>query len=67
MALEHGGRDLYMRHTDKTGNAYVQEHRVWDADQFLTSQMEAALSEGGKSIVQQITKEQYLKERKATR
>jgi hypothetical protein len=65
MALEHVGRDIYMRHTDKDGNCYVQEHRAWDADLFITSQMEAALKVGGKSLVQQITKDQYLKERAA--
>jgi hypothetical protein len=64
MPLEHVGRDVYLRHTDKQGHAYVQQHRVWDADLFITSQVEAALKEGGKSLVAQITKDQYLKERK---
>lgn len=67
MALEHVGRDIYMRHTSKEGDSYVQQHRVWDANRFVLSQTEAALKVGGKAFVQQITREQYLKERKNTR
>lgn len=63
MALEHVGLDIYLRHTDEKGNSYVQCHRAWDKDKFLTSQMDAALKVGGKAFVQQITEEQYRKER----
>jgi hypothetical protein len=63
MTLEHSGRDIYMRHTSKEGDTYVQEHRVWDADLFVTSQVDAARKVGGKAAAEQITKEQYLKER----
>lgn len=65
MAMEHVGRDIYLRHTDKDGKSYVQQHRVWDADRFITSQMEAALKVGGKAMVQQLTREQYATERTA--
>ena len=61
--LEHAGRDIYIRHIDKAGNSYVQQHRVWDVDRFITSQMEAALKEGGKAMVQQITEDQFRRER----
>lgn len=64
MAAQPHGRDIYLRHTDKNGKSYVQEHRVWDADRFVASQVGAAVKEGGKAFAQQITREQYLKERK---
>jgi hypothetical protein len=63
MPLEHVGRDLYLRHIGKDGTSYVQQHRVWDADRFITSQVAAALKEGGKALVLQITEDQYIKER----
>jgi hypothetical protein len=28
--------DLYLRHTDTNGASFVQCHRVWDADRFLS-------------------------------
>lgn len=55
------GRDIYMRHTDKDGKSYVQEHRVWNADRFVEAQLDEALKLGGKAMVQQITHEQYLR------
>lgn len=58
-------RDIYMRHTTKDGNSYVFEHRVWDADRFLAAQSDAARQLGGKAKAEQITREQYLAERKA--
>ena len=65
MPLEHtSARDVYLRHTDKDGRSYVREHRVWDADKFIASQLGHALKEGGKAFVQQLTREQYNKERK---
>jgi hypothetical protein len=71
MELVHVGRDLYMRHTSDDGKSHVVEHRVWDADRFVISQQCAAekvnaQQEPGaprKAAVQQITKDQYLKER----
>jgi hypothetical protein len=65
MALEHVGRDIYLRHTDKNGKSYVQQHRVWDAGRFVAAQLAAAVNEGGKAFVQQITEDQYRKERQA--
>lgn len=66
-------RDIYMRHTSPEGNSYVMEHRVWDAQRFIASCEAAALSvnekqEAGKprkAKAEQITREQYLAERKA--
>jgi hypothetical protein len=63
MAVEAIGRDMFLKHTDKDGNSYVQQHRAWDPDRFITSQLEAALKVGGKACVQQLTREQYLQER----
>lgn len=57
------GRDLYVRHTDENGKTVVREHRVWDADRFLSSQQAEAKKTGGKAAVQQVTREDYLKER----
>jgi hypothetical protein len=54
-------RDIYLRHTDKDGESHVQEHRVWDAERFLSSQQAAASKEKGS--VQLSTREVYLKER----
>ncbi len=58
-------REIYMRHTTKEGAAYVVEHRVWDANLFVTSQRDAAKKEGGNA--EQITRDQYLNERKVQR
>lgn len=55
--------DVYVRHTDKHGNAYVQEHRVWDKEKFLSAQAASAKKEGGSA--EQISQEQYLTERRA--
>ena len=65
------GRDLYMRHTDTSGKSYVQLHRVWDAERFIAAREAEArrLNQDVKgdaprlACVQQITREQYLKER----
>jgi hypothetical protein len=65
MQVEMTTRDIFLRHTDKDGHSVVREHRVWNSDLFITSQAEAALKEGGKALVQQITREQYLAERAA--
>ena len=64
-------RDIYVRHTDTAGKAYVSEHRVWDAERFLAARKKDAadLNEKQKSgdprkaSTEQITQEQYLKER----
>ena len=68
------GRDIYLRHTATDGKSYVQEHRVWDAERFVEAQDYAvskanaeARAEKKKAManVEQITREQYLAERKA--
>ncbi len=60
--LEHVGRDVYLRHTDKDGNQHVQMHRAWDAEKFVQSQADAARKVGG--MVQQLTEAQFRAERK---
>jgi hypothetical protein len=57
-------RDVFARHTDKDGNTYVEQHRVWDADLFFNAHRAHAAREGGKADIQQITEDQYRKERK---
>lgn len=76
MPVEHtAARDLYLRHTDTSGHSYVMEHRVWDVDTFLAARqaeakkLNAEVKGDGprKAGVQQITEDQYRKERKAQR
>lgn len=70
MTLIPFGRDIYVRHTNVEGKAYVAHHRVWDADRFIAArQREAdALNADQKqdkprlARVEQITEEQYRKE-----
>lgn len=67
-------RTIYMRHTSAEGNSYVNEHRVWDANKFIASTKKAADAvnadhakknggAAGKAKAEQITEEQYAKER----
>ncbi len=56
-------RDVYARHTDKSGHSYVQTHRVWDAQRFFKARSSDAAKEGGKARCEQITQEQFIKER----
>ncbi|OWG18286.1 hypothetical protein KDK82_1765 [Delftia sp. K82] len=57
-------RDIYVRHTGKEGNSYVNQHRVWDADRFIAAQQAEAAKAGGKAKAEQITEEQYRAARK---
>lgn len=57
------GRDVYARHTGKDGGHYVACHRVWDADRSFAARTAEAVKAGGKSRCDQITEEQYLKEK----
>lgn len=57
-------RDIYVRHTAKDGKSFVAQHRVWDAPRFLASRSAEAAKEGGLARCDQITPDQYLKERK---
>ncbi len=69
--MENVGRDIYIRHTAGDGKSVVREHRVWDADRLLASEQAACdkMNEAEKdpalrkASVQQITQEQYTKER----
>lgn len=73
MPLELHARDPYIRHTDVNGKSTPESHRVWDADIFLAARRrdcQKANSEQkdglpGKAGVEQITRDQYLKERQA--
>ena len=56
-------RDVYARHTDKSGKSYVTSHRVWNAERFFSARAAEAAKEGGKARCEQITEEQYRKER----
>ncbi|MFA5386836.1 MAG: hypothetical protein WC322_00360 [Candidatus Paceibacterota bacterium] len=56
-------RDVYARHTSKEGNSYVALHRVWSADRFFKARAADAAKEGGKARCEQITQEQFAKER----
>lgn len=59
------GRDVYARHTGKDGGHYVACHRVWGAERFFAARAAEADKAGGKSRCEQITAEQYTKEKKA--
>lgn len=65
-------RDIYMRHTDGDGHSHVMCHRVWDADRFVASQVDAAKKVAQDAFdknkpfghkAEQITDEAYFKER----
>jgi hypothetical protein len=61
-------REVYIRHTATDGSSHVREHRVWDAELFVTSQQEAAqklnddVNGDGKRLAkaEQITRDQYM-------
>lgn len=65
------GFDFYYRSIDANGKTVVRETRVWDKDLFVASLQAAAEKEnagrkpGEKRLAgaQQITREQYVKER----
>jgi len=56
-------RDVYARHTNKEGHSYVAVHRVWSAERFFAARAAEAAKDGGKARCEQITEEQYRKER----
>ena len=64
-------RDLHLRHTGTDGKAFVQQHRVWDADRFLAARQSDAADANAKAKdgaprlakVELITAEQYRAER----
>lgn len=61
-------RDLYLRHTGTDGKSFVQCHRVWDADLFLTTKAHEADEANAKvrdgkprfATVEVITRDEYL-------
>ncbi len=56
-------RDVHARHTNKEGRSYVATHRVWSAERFFAARAAEAAKEGGKARCDQITQEQFEKER----
>lgn len=63
------GFDIYMRYTDADGKKTVRDQRVWDKDTFLAARQAEADRENAKEKTtkvkaEQITREQFLKERK---
>jgi hypothetical protein len=56
-------RDIFVRHTGKEGNSFVQQHRVWNADRFLEARKADAIKAGGKAKAEQITQEQFAGEK----
>jgi hypothetical protein len=65
MTSELTGSDLYLRHTDKSGHAYVQVHRVWDAVRFFEAANERAAKDGGHVLLSSET--DYRKQREPKR
>lgn len=63
MSTKFNPRDIFVRHTGKEGNSFVQQHRVWDADRFLNARQADAIKAGGKAKAEQITQEQFAKEK----
>lgn len=64
-------REIYVRHTDTSGKTHVASHFVWDADKFI-GELKAAAEKVNqdqksglprKANAEQITREQYLKEK----
>lgn len=68
------GFDYYMRHTSGDGKTLVRETRVWDKDRYRTAREAECSRENAKpeniakghtrAKVEQITREQYLAERR---
>lgn len=56
--------EIYVRHTSKDGSSYVQEHRVWDAERFMSARQDEAQQAGGKAAAQQLTREQFQAQKK---
>lgn len=55
---------VYLRHVDKTGGGYIQEHQCWSRGVFIETQLNAALKEGGLAMVQVVTEVEYLAAKK---
>lgn len=60
------GRDVYVRITNADGKSHIREHRVWDAEKFvstLSKQGSSAKKEADRFTVTMVTREDYQKER----
>lgn len=74
MPMESNGRDLYVRQTDVNGKASVRMERVWDAERFLAARQrdcekannEQKPGEPRKAAIEQITRDQFNKQRGRT-
>lgn len=75
MPAELFGHDVYVRHTNTDGKSHVMNHRVWDAQRFMASQQSAVEKLNAEACnakppkpalakCEQITEDQYRKERK---
>lgn len=72
MSAEPCGVDVFMRHTDVNGKKTVMLHRSWDKERTIAARQADAQRENAKqkdgeprlAKSEQITEEQYLKERK---
>lgn len=53
---------VFLRHIDKEKNVAVREHRVWDRDLFLETQLNDATKEKGS--IEVLTEREYQKARK---
>jgi hypothetical protein len=63
MSAKPVGKTIYLRHTDKEGHQHVMEHRVWDADLFVSTRSDEARKAGGEAKIETITSEQYKEEK----
>lgn len=66
MNMHPGTFEIYIRYTDKEGKTHVASHFVWDAPRFVDARRAEAKKEGGKASAEQITKEQYESEVRAS-
>lgn len=39
---------VYLRHVDKQGSSYVEQHSCWNTGRFISHASDAALKEGGR-------------------
>ena len=56
--------DIYVRHIDKDGRSCIQQHRVWDGERFMAARQAEARKEGGKAGAEQLSREQFLAQKK---
>lgn len=49
---------VFMKHTDKKGDSYIEAHMCWQMDRFIQSQRDAAKDAGGS--IEVVTEADYL-------